>query len=138
MTASGGAPGRPGHPPRRESASSFASSPSSSFPSRSPAAPGDGPGAETQPERTRLAWRRSTLTFLVTVLLAWRGAVVTGSIPWYAGAVLVTLLWAGFLVLAHRRITALAAAPAAPGRAPVLGAAGVVLAGCAVAAALLR
>ncbi|SFD66322.1 DUF202 domain-containing protein [Streptomyces aidingensis] len=94
-------------------------------------------GRETQRERTRLAWRRTSLAFLVAVLLAWRGAVVLGGGVRYTGAVLVCLAWAGFLALAHRRIAALAAAGAPgparpPGPAEVLGATGTVLAVCAV------
>ncbi|MEI5099689.1 DUF202 domain-containing protein [Streptomyces sp. PmtG] len=64
-----------------------------------------------QPERTRLAWRRTTLACTVAAVLAVRAALTGG--PSAAGIVacaLALLLWLGFLAAAHRRITALAAA----------------------------
>ncbi|MCI3929587.1 DUF202 domain-containing protein [Streptomyces sp. AN091965] len=64
-----------------------------------------------QPERTRLAWRRTTLTCTVAAVLAARTALHHG--PSAAGAVacaLTLLLWLGFLAVAHRRITELAVA----------------------------
>ncbi|RKN43834.1 DUF202 domain-containing protein [Streptomyces hoynatensis] len=65
------------------------------------------PGA--QPERTRLAWRRTTLTFAVVVLLAARVLVVSDGVParravWIA---LLALVWTFFLGVAHRRMEAL-------------------------------
>ncbi|MFD4785964.1 DUF202 domain-containing protein [Streptomyces sp. NPDC058459] len=69
-----------------------------------------------QPQRTRLAWRRTTLSGTVTAVLAVRAAVrATGPLT---GAVLVLLCcacWLAFLALAHLRIRALArsAVPAA-------------------------
>ncbi|WP_128375517.1 DUF202 domain-containing protein [Streptomyces cavernae] len=63
-----------------------------------------------QPERTRLAWRRTTLASTVVVILAVR-ALLHGGMPAVgvvAGA-LCCLLWLCFLWLAHRRIHALAA-----------------------------
>lgn len=66
-----------------------------------------------QPERTRLAWRRTTLSGTVVAVLAVR-AVLHGGVS-AAGIVACALCcacWLGFLLVAHRRIRALAA----PGR----------------------
>ncbi|WP_129838760.1 DUF202 domain-containing protein [Streptomyces sp. RFCAC02] len=83
------------------------------------------PGA--QPERTRLAWRRTTLAFAVVVALAAREALRTGR-GWVPAA-LAALLWVGFLALAHRRLLALTARrPAPPAGALVVTAAGAVMA----------
>lgn len=63
-----------------------------------------------QPERTRLAWRRTTLAGTVSAVLAVKTALHGG--PSATGIVvcaLVCVLWLGFLLLAHRRIGALAA-----------------------------
>ncbi|MDH6520206.1 uncharacterized membrane protein YidH (DUF202 family) [Streptomyces sp. SAI-208] len=63
-----------------------------------------------QPERTRLAWRRTTLSGTVSAVLAVKTALHGGPSP--AGLVacaLVIALWLGFLYLAHLRIRALAA-----------------------------
>ncbi|MFJ6726721.1 DUF202 domain-containing protein [Streptomyces sp. NPDC091281] len=65
-----------------------------------------------QPERTRLAWRRTTLAATVAAVLAVRSVLHGGATP--AGVVAGALccgLWLLFLLLAHRRITALAATP---------------------------
>lgn len=68
-----------------------------------------------QPERTRLAWRRTTLSCTVVALLAVRqalhgGATMTGMI-----AVALSLLaWVGFLAVAHRRVTGMGSAETAP------------------------
>ncbi|MFI8106460.1 DUF202 domain-containing protein [Streptomyces sp. NPDC086023] len=63
-----------------------------------------------QPERTRLAWRRTTLTCTVVAVLALKQALRSSGSPLtVAGTALITLVWAGFLVVAHRRIRALAA-----------------------------
>ncbi|MFF7450761.1 MULTISPECIES: DUF202 domain-containing protein [unclassified Streptomyces] len=63
-----------------------------------------------QPERTRLAWRRTTLSGTVCAVLAVKAALHGG--PSAAGVVacaLVCTLWLGLLLVAHRRIRALAA-----------------------------
>ncbi|GHH75111.1 hypothetical protein GCM10018793_17610 [Streptomyces sulfonofaciens] len=63
-----------------------------------------------QPERTRLAWRRTTLACTVAAVLAARAALRGGS-P-LAGALLCALclsVWLAFLAFAHRRIRALSA-----------------------------
>ncbi|MFC5215886.1 DUF202 domain-containing protein [Streptomyces coerulescens] len=65
-----------------------------------------------QPERTRLAWRRTTLSGTVAAVLAMRtalhgGVSVTGALV----CALCCCLWLGFLALAHRRIRALTSSP---------------------------
>ncbi|MEU2562750.1 DUF202 domain-containing protein [Streptomyces longispororuber] len=63
-----------------------------------------------QPERTRLAWRRTTLACTVAAVLAVRSALHEGLSA--AGAVtgaLGLVCWLGFLLVAHRRMTALTA-----------------------------
>ncbi|UUU20880.1 DUF202 domain-containing protein [Streptomyces sp. DSM 40750] len=88
-----------------------------------PASPGpDGPSAPPdrdpglQPERTRLAWRRTTLTGVVIAVLAAKSALHGGpSAAGVVAAALCAVLWLGFLALAHRRIHALSAS-----RPPVL------------------
>ncbi|UCM87024.1 DUF202 domain-containing protein [Streptomyces marincola] len=95
------------------------------------------PGA--QPERTRLAWRRTTLAFALVVALAARGAA-TADEGRAAAAALVAgtaLLWVAFLVLAHRRIHALAARRPRPAGGTVPLAAAVVAAAALCAATLL-
>ncbi|GGZ41400.1 hypothetical protein GCM10010387_39700 [Streptomyces inusitatus] len=73
-----------------------------------------------QPERTRLAWRRTTLAFTVAAVFAGRQAVTGGTGPVGTVAVaLSVLVWLGFLLLAHRRVRTLGAGPvpsALPGR----------------------
>jgi hypothetical protein len=65
-----------------------------------------------QPERTRLAWRRTTLTCTVVAVLAARQAAQDT----VAAVALSVVAWLGFLAVAHRRIGAMAAArpPAMP------------------------
>ncbi|MER5178015.1 DUF202 domain-containing protein [Streptomyces sp. NPDC002896] len=68
-----------------------------------------------QPERTRLAWRRTTLACTVAAVLAARTTLHGG--PTTVGVVacaLCFLAWLGFLAVAHRRISALTGASAAP------------------------
>ncbi|RSS68688.1 DUF202 domain-containing protein [Streptomyces sp. WAC06614] len=78
-----------------------------------------------QPERTRLAWRRTTLTCAVTAVLAVRQALRgSGTALEVAGCAFIVLLWLVFLGVAHRRIRVLATAarPAALGERAALGA----------------
>lgn len=72
-----------------------------------------------QPERTRLAWRRTTLSGTVSAVLAVKTALHGGPSP--AGVVACALgcaLWLGFLLLAHRRIRALTTADSPSAIAP--------------------
>ncbi|KUH36036.1 MULTISPECIES: DUF202 domain-containing protein [Streptomyces] len=59
-----------------------------------------------QPERTRLAWRRTTLSCTVAAVLAARQALHGGeaSAVGVLGAGLSLLVWIAFLAVAHRRI----------------------------------
>lgn len=62
-----------------------------------------------QPERTRLAWRRTTLSYLVTSVLALKAALHGGaSAAGILACALCGALWVGFLLVAHHRIRALA------------------------------
>ncbi|MFF7386402.1 DUF202 domain-containing protein [Streptomyces griseoluteus] len=90
--------------------------------------------AGLQPQRTRLAWRRTTLSGTVTAVLAIRASVRASSPS--TGAVLVLLCcvcWLAFLGLAHLRIRTLAASPEPPTLTPRLVWAAT---GCAVALAV--
>ncbi|MBP0459277.1 DUF202 domain-containing protein [Streptomyces montanisoli] len=61
-----------------------------------------------QPERTRLAWRRTTLSCTVATVLAVRQALHRGVTPVSLAAVaLCALVWLAFLAVAHRRTLAL-------------------------------
>jgi uncharacterized membrane protein YidH (DUF202 family) len=63
-----------------------------------------------QPERTRLAWRRTTLSCTVAAVLAARQAIQHGSTAKGLVAVaLSALAWLAFLVVAHRRSVSLSA-----------------------------
>ncbi|MER7801803.1 DUF202 domain-containing protein [Streptomyces parvulus] len=64
-----------------------------------------------QPERTRLAWRRTTLSGTVVAVLAAKSALQDGAGPSSVlAAALCCALWLAFLYIAHGRITGLAAA----------------------------
>ncbi|MFI2781838.1 DUF202 domain-containing protein [Streptomyces sp. ALB3] len=68
-----------------------------------------------QPERTRLAWRRTTLACTVVALLAVRQALHSESAGTGVLAVALSLLaWVGFLAVAHRRVTGMGTARPAP------------------------
>lgn len=63
-----------------------------------------------QPERTRLAWRRTTLSSTVAGVLATKTALHGGSsVVGVIACALCCALWLGFLALAHRRIHVIAA-----------------------------
>ncbi|MFJ5262981.1 DUF202 domain-containing protein [Streptomyces sp. NPDC088387] len=63
-----------------------------------------------QPERTRLAWRRTTLSGTVASVLAVRTTLRGGpSVTGVLACAACCLLWLGFLMIAHRRIRVLAA-----------------------------
>ncbi|MFD3654694.1 DUF202 domain-containing protein [Streptomyces sp. 24-1644] len=68
-----------------------------------------------QPERTRLAWRRTTLSCTVVATLAGRQALHHGTGPAAVIAVgLSVLAWLGFLRVAHLRVTAMGTARPRP------------------------
>ncbi|MFE9838941.1 DUF202 domain-containing protein [Streptomyces sp. NPDC005551] len=72
-----------------------------------------------QPERTRLAWRRTTLSSTVAAVLAVKAALHGGPSPLgVVSCALCCALWLGFLVVAHRRIRTLASGA---GRTTALG-----------------
>ncbi|MGY6020805.1 DUF202 domain-containing protein [Streptomyces spinosirectus] len=72
-----------------------------------------------QPERTRLAWRRTTLASTVAAVLAAKTALHGGaSAAGVVSCAVICALWIGFLLVAHRRIGALAAAGAPQALAP--------------------
>ena len=63
-----------------------------------------------QPERTRLAWRRTTLSSTVAAVLAGKTALHGGqSATGITVCAVCCALWLCFLVVAHRRIRTLAA-----------------------------
>ncbi|MYR47412.1 DUF202 domain-containing protein [Streptomyces sp. SID5910] len=72
-----------------------------------------------QPERTRLAWRRTTLSGTVVAVLAAKAALHAGPTPSaLVATALCCALWLGFLGIAHRRIRTLAEASRPPVIAP--------------------
>ncbi|CAG7657215.1 DUF202 domain-containing protein [Actinacidiphila bryophytorum] len=78
-----------------------------------------------QPERTRLAWRRTTLSCAVTAVLAGRQVLHTGGASAALAASLAALVFLVFLWLAHRRILQLDAPR--PGLLPAASALAVVV-----------
>ncbi|MFI0544740.1 DUF202 domain-containing protein [Streptomyces sp. WSLK1-3] len=87
-----------------------------------------------QPERTRLAWRRTTLSGTVAAVLAVKTALHGGPSPdALVVCALCCALWVGFLRLAQRRIHTLASSGAPPSLAPRTATAAVL---CAVAMAV--
>ncbi|MCX5408290.1 DUF202 domain-containing protein [Streptomyces sp. NBC_00335] len=72
----------------------------------------EGRDAGLQPERTRLAWRRTTLSCAVVAVLALRQALnaAGGSPVAVAGVAVIALFWLAFMGVAHRRVRELAAA----------------------------
>ncbi|MFF6826884.1 DUF202 domain-containing protein [Streptomyces longwoodensis] len=87
-----------------------------------------------QPERTRLAWRRTTLAGTVAAVLAVRAALHGGASPTAVVACAVCCaLWVTFLLVAQRRILTLAST-ARPAPLPARQATAAVL--CAVALAV--
>ncbi|MER6823092.1 DUF202 domain-containing protein [Streptomyces cellulosae] len=81
-----------------------------------------------QPERTRLAWRRTTLAGTVVAVLAGKAGVAGGA----SGSVLAAgavccVGWVGVLTVAHRRIRRLAGDSREPERLAVRWAVGVVV-----------
>ncbi|RST15451.1 DUF202 domain-containing protein [Streptomyces sp. WAC05374] len=89
-----------------------------------------------QPERTRLAWRRTTLSATVAAVLAAKQAVHDGvTAAGLVGAGLSLLVWLAFLVVAHRRVRALSTLrprPMAPRGAALAAACTIALAAFAV------
>ena len=72
-----------------------------------------------QPERTRLAWRRTTLSGTVSAVLAVKTALHGGvSATGVVACALCCVLWLGFLYAAHRRIRVLASVGSPPAFAP--------------------
>ncbi|MGW6393674.1 DUF202 domain-containing protein [Streptomyces sp. NPDC055103] len=86
-----------------------------------------------QPERTRLAWRRTTLSWTVVAVLAVKLALREDTTArGLAALALSALVWIGFLAVAHGRIHSLSTARPQP-----LSHRGALLAaGCTVALAL--
>ncbi|MFI6465096.1 DUF202 domain-containing protein [Streptomyces sp. NPDC050528] len=82
-----------------------------------PPTPDRDPGL--QPERTRLAWRRTTLSSTVAAVLAMKASLHGGVRA--EGIIICTLccaLWLGFLTIAHHRIRTLAAGGIPPALSP--------------------
>ncbi|PKW06793.1 protein of unknown function [Streptomyces sp. 1222.5] len=86
-----------------------------------------------QPERTRLAWRRTTLSAAVAAVLAVRTALRDGSATGVVMGAVCCALWLGFLGVAHHRIRTLSAGTPPPAFTPRHAAAAVL---CAVATAV--
>ncbi|WP_328684320.1 DUF202 domain-containing protein [Streptomyces sp. NBC_01261] len=72
-----------------------------------------------QPERTRLAWRRTTLSSTVAAVLAAKASLRGGvHVEGVIVCALCCALWLSFLTVAHHRIRTLAAAGTPPPLAP--------------------
>ncbi|MFC7306867.1 DUF202 domain-containing protein [Streptomyces monticola] len=93
-----------------------------------------------QPERTRLAWRRTTLSCTVAAVLAGKQALHNGATPLgLLAAALSLLLWLAFVALAHRRIRELSQArPGSMHPRTALGAAACTIALAVFAVAVVR
>lgn len=100
--------------------------------------PGGGaPGARDaggQPERTRLAWRRTTLAATVVGALAWRHAVLVRQPTAVLTAAGATVVWLVVLVVAHQRVRRLSGVLPPP---PLAGATALLLACAAVTLAVV-
>ncbi|WP_435970949.1 DUF202 domain-containing protein [Streptomyces sp. Qhu_M48] len=98
-----------------------------------PAASAEARDPGLQPERTRLAWRRTTLSCTIVAVLAVKLAVHDELTPvGLTGLALSALVWIGFLAVAHRRIRTLAAARPRP----LSHRGGLLAAGCTIALAV--
>ncbi|MFG2605235.1 DUF202 domain-containing protein [Streptomyces sp. NPDC048514] len=71
-----------------------------------------------QPERTRLAWRRTTLSAAVAAVLAVRTALHGVSATGAVMCAVCCALWLGFLRVAHHRIRALSGGTPPPALTP--------------------
>ncbi len=100
-------------------------------------APDRDPGL--QPERTRLAWRRTTLSSTAAALLALKTTLHGGtSVSGIVLGALSCFLWMAFLLIAHRRIRVLSATSSPAALSPRHASAGALLTvGLAVCAAAL-
>ncbi|MFG2880777.1 DUF202 domain-containing protein [Streptomyces sp. NPDC048297] len=79
----------------------------------------DGRDPGLQPERTRLAWRRTTLSSTVASVLAMKSALRDGiSATGLVVCALCCALWLGFLWVAHQRVRALSTSPRPAALAP--------------------
>ncbi|MEV6484610.1 DUF202 domain-containing protein [Streptomyces sp. NPDC051576] len=97
-----------------------------------PPAPDRDPGL--QPERTRLAWRRTTLSSTVAAVLAVKASLHGGVRP--EGVIICALcctLWLSFLAVAHNRIHTLTTDTTPPALSPRLATTAVL---CTVAVAV--
>ncbi|MFG2355465.1 DUF202 domain-containing protein [Streptomyces sp. NPDC048521] len=89
-----------------------------------------------QPERTRLAWRRTTLSAAVAAVLAVKAGLHSGSATGITVCAVCCALWLAFLRVAHDRIRVLASGapppPLAARRATAAALCAVAMAACAV------